>query len=116
MYEIYLLSSNEINIGNMVAVANSIYPSRIDLQFSGSYRLESITTLNYSIYNSGDGSSIDRTINFTPTPKTLSGQTIYIQPLPDDLTTAGLYYIQTQFLYGNTVVYDGGVDYTYTVN
>ena len=112
-YEINLLSSDEINVGNITAVANLIYTNRVDLQFSYSYRLTSIATLNYSIYNSNSGSVIDGSIPFSPEQKTVGGQNLYIQPLPDTLPSPGMYYIQTQFIAGGRVVYDGGVDYTY---
>ena len=78
-----------------------------------SYRLTAIDTLNYSIYNSEDGSSIDGSIDFEPSVTTISGETVYIQKIPDTLPSFGLYYIQTQFLFGGKVVYDGGLDYTY---
>lgn len=113
VYEINLYSSDDINVGNVVAAGNNIYPNRVDLQFSNSYRLTLIDTLSYSIYNSLDGSSIDNSIEFAPQEKTVGGQKIYVQPLPDILPTTGLYYIQTQFLYNGQVIYDGGVDYTY---
>ena len=113
VYEINLLSSDDVNVGNITAVANPVYTNRVDLQFTNSYRLTAVDTLNYSIYNSLDGSSIDGTIPFVPIPKSVGGQTIYLQELPEMLPTAGLYYIQTQFLFDGRVVYDGGVDYTY---
>ena len=112
-YEINLLSFDEVNVGTITAAANSIYPNRIDLRFANSYRLTAIDTLNYSIYNSEDGSSFDGSIEFKPDQKTLGGQVIYIQTLPDSLVAPGLYYIQTQFLFNGRAVYDGGVDYTY---
>ena len=112
-YEINLLSSDEVNVGTINAVQDSIYPNRVDLQFMYSYRLTAIDTLNYSIYNSEDGSSIDGSIDFEPSVTTISGETVYIQKIPDTLPSFGLYYIQTQFLFGGKVVYDGGLDYTY---
>ncbi len=113
VYEINLLSSDDINVGNVVATGNNIYPNRIDLQFSNSYRLTAIDTLSYSIYNSTDGSSIDGSIEFAPEEKTVGGQKVYVQPLPDTLPATGLYYVQLQFLYEGRVIYDGGIDYTY---
>ena len=112
-YEINLLSSDEINVGNISAVANLIYTNRIDLQFSYSYRLTSINKLNYSIYNSASGAVMDGSIDFNPQQIKVDGQSLYIQPLPNTLPSPGLYYIQTQFIADGRVVYDGGVDYTY---
>lgn len=113
VYEINLLDVDDIDVGTITAVANTVFPNRIDLRFANSYRLKYIDTLSYSIYNAADGSSIDGSIKFNPEEKVIGGQTIYVQQLTDTLPATGLYYIQLQFLYGGAVVYDGGVDYTY---
>ena len=110
-YSVRVLEQGEIDIGDMtVHRTGSNY---LELYFSNSFSLTSIDTLNYSIYNTSDGTSINKSILFQPQERNVSGKKIYIQPLEDRITKYGVYYIQTQFLKKNVVIYDDGIEYTY---
>lgn len=115
-YSVKLLNPDSINVGDITAVPSRYYSNRVDLLFRGSRYLTSIDTLNYSIYNISDGTTKDGKISFSPKEKTIGSETLYVQSLPDSFTTDGQYYIQTQFIKDNEVVYNGGTDYTYLSN
>lgn len=113
-YSINLLGSEDIYVGEISAFPNPSISNRIDLQFHNSYRLTAIDYMNYSIYNSKDGSSVDGSEPFIPKEREAGNVVFYVQTLKDDLKDKGQYYIQLQFLSDNIVVYDGTVDYTYS--
>lgn len=113
-YSINLLGSDDINVGEISAFPNPSFSNRIDLQFHNSYRLTAIDYMNYSIYNSEDGSSVDGSAPFIPSERKAGNVVFYVQTLKDVLKVNGQYYIQLQFLSDNIVVYDGTVDYTYS--
>ena len=113
-YEIKLLDIGDVAIGNISVSRNA--DNKLELYFSNSDSLTSIDTLSYSIYNTSDGTSVSRTIDFIPQEINIGDDKIYVQTLPDIIDEYGLYYIQTQFIKDNNVIYDGGLEYTYVIN
>lgn len=107
------LNANSVSSGSVTAVANATNKNKIDLNFIGSYRLDVVDNIRYSIYNSFDGTSYDNDIPFVIKTKTVGSNTIYYMTLPEVLSTQGLYIIQFQLIEDNVVVDEQTIDYNF---
>ena len=107
------LNYDAISVGSISATANSVSPNQIDLNFSYSQNITEIDNLRYSIYNSLNGTSFDNDIEFNLTRKTISGTTIYSITLPEYLSSAGIYYLQLQFISNDEVVEEQTIEHSY---
>ena len=107
------LNTEGISVGAISATPNVRASNQVDLNFTNSYRITSIDSLRYSIYNSLDGSSYDNDINFQLTSKTIGDTVIYSITLPDILETEGIYYIQLQFISEDSVIEESTIEYNY---
>ena len=111
-YQITLIDTEGINIGDVYAYTNLIDQTKINLQFYNSHKLTSIDTIRYSIYNT-NGFSADNTVDFVPTLETLDDVSYYSLTLQDNITSYGIYYIQIQFLKDNNVIAEQSLEYRY---
>ncbi len=111
-YQTTLIDTEGINIGDVYASTNLEDQTKINLQFYNSYKLTSIDTIRYSIYNTS-GFSIDNTAEFVPTLETVGDVSFYTLTLQDNITTYGLYYIQVQFLKDGKVISEQSLEYRY---
>ena len=107
------LNADSVSAGTVTAVANATNNKKIDLNFIDSYRLEAVQKIRYSIYNSFDGTSFDNEIAFVKRTKQVGDTIIYYVPLPEVLTTQGIYVIQIQLVVDNVVVDEQTIDYNY---
>ena len=112
-YKANALNNEAVTVGSISATANSVSNNQIDLNFSYSQNITQIDNLRYSIYNSLNGTSFDNDIEFTLNRKTISGTTIYSITLPEYLSSAGIYYLQLQFISEDEVIEEQTVEYSY---
>ena len=87
--------------------------TKINLQFYNSYKLTTIDTIRYSIYDS-NSYSIDNSMEFSPTLTTTSGVQYYALTLPETVPGYGIYYLQIQFIKDDAVVAEESIEYRYT--
>lgn len=107
------LNSDGVSAGTVNAVPNANNKNKIDLNFIGSYRLDTTQKIRYTIYNSFDDSTFDNEINFVPKSKQVGDNYIYYITLPETLTAQGVYIIQFQLIVDNAVVDEQTIDYNY---
>ena len=111
-YQITLIDTEGINIGDVYAYTNLEDQTKINLQFYNSHKLTSVDTIRYSIYNT-NGFSVDNTVDFVPTLETLDNVSYYSLTLQDNIISYGIYYIQIQFLKDNNVIAEQSLEYRY---
>lgn len=112
VYQVTTIDTEGINIGDVYAMTNLDDQSKINLQFYNSYKLTSIDTIRYSIYDTS-GFSTDNSIEFIPVLSTASDVTFYTLTLPENITNYGIYYIQIQFLRNNNIIAEQSIEYRY---
>ncbi|MEG1048127.1 MAG: hypothetical protein RSE48_01110 [Bacilli bacterium] len=113
IYRSTLVATDGISIGNFSVITDLNDNSRMRLLFYDSYKLTDIDTIRYSIYSSS-GYSIDGEERFIPITITLSeGIVYYYYTLNTILPSAGQYYLQLQFIKGNSVITEQSIEYNY---
>lgn len=109
----FVTTGSDINIGDVYAQTNLEDQTKINLQFYNSYKLTTIDTIRYSIYDS-NSYSIDNSMEFSPTLTTTSGVQYYALTLPETVPGYGIYYLQIQFIKDDAVVAEESIEYRYT--
>lgn len=109
----FTTTGSDINIGDVYAQTNLEDQTKINLQFYNSYKLTTIDTIRYSIYDS-NSYSIDNSMEFSPTLTTTSGVQYYALTLPETVPGYGIYYLQIQFIKDDAVVAEESIEYRYT--
>lgn len=112
VYQVTTIDTEGINIGDVYATTNLEDQTKINLQFYNSYKLTSIDTIRYSIYDTS-GFSSDNAIEFLPILSTASDVSFYSLTLPENITNYGIYYIQIQFLRNNNIIAEQSLEYRY---
>lgn len=107
--------SETIDIGNLTAQTNLLDPNYVNIVFSNSYKLTSITHIRYSMYNAS-GHVVDRTESFVPQYVTTPDSSFYIYTLSNYLSEPGKYIIQMQFLKDSQLVSESFVEYNFLPN
>ena len=111
-YQVTLIDTEGIDIGDVYAYTNLEDQTKINLQFYNSHNLTSIDTIRYSVYNT-NGFSVDNTVDFMPTLEVLDDVSYYSLTLQDNIISYGIYYIQIQFLKDNSVIAEESLEYRY---
>lgn len=109
----FVTTGSDINIGDVYAQTNLEDQTKINLQFYNSYKLTTIDTIRYSIYDS-NSYSIDSSMEFSPSLATTSDVSYYTLTLPETVPGYGIYYLQIQFIKDDVVVAEESIEYRYT--
>lgn len=109
------LNKDAVYLGDVYTANDLDNTNNILLSFYNSYRLTTVDTVRYTIYNSDNGMAYDNEISFVPTLKeTADGTYYYVASLPNTFNDSGIYYIQLQFLSSGAVVSETTLEYSYT--
>lgn len=106
-----------ITIGQIIAVTNERNEAQIDLRFTGSYKLEEIDRIKYSVYNTS-GYLSTQDLEFIPSVITAAEDKYYVYTLQENIVTDGTYYIEIQFVKedpedGEVLIETRTVEYVY---
>lgn len=114
-YSILPVNKYGISIGNITAITNEENRENIDLLFTGSYKLNEIDSIRYSIYNTS-GYTSTNTIEFIPKEFIVEDELYYKFTIEESIMNSGSYYIEIQFLkedseQGEIIVETATIDY-----
>lgn len=116
-YTVQKTNEYGITIGEITALTNSNNEGQIDLRFTGSYKLEEIDRIKYSVYNTG-GYLSTQNLEFIPSVITAAEDKYYMYTLQENIINDGTYYIEIQFIKedeteGEILIENRTVEYVY---